>query len=226
MISLADISAKDALANPVLQIQSLSKTLCVNYIDLKGATAAETKTSIETACYEEYTGIFGILSERQHPFQSFKHAELMQEELIARLMNSIVLIVDSPQLTRRVLQPGQFDLQVPTELAFYDDGNHAFGQRRGKQLHGEKLPFTSRVTEITTGFSFKFKKGCPIQAILIPEPLFKLAQGIFADTSAKLIPVPLQELSLKRIPTILEYMHGEALPKERNCVPSGLWGIR
>lgn len=196
------------LVNPVTQIQRLDDNICVNYVNLSGATKAEVASVLEIAITEEYCGVYGISLERQWPFQRFSSPDLLEKEASERLMNCVVFVLKPPILSSITYTlPGT---KRPTELAFYQvDGElDGFSQQRGKSLVAttDAHSISNRITEVKTNHSFPREE---MLAVLVPEHMMKIASSIYKDI--KIIPVPTKLQRFTSIPEILSKFHDETI---------------
>jgi hypothetical protein len=208
LCSLKHIPMEEVLVNPVLQSRAIDGMICVNYANLKDASAEELNTIFKTLTYEEYTGIYGIAAERQSPFQQFNNANLFQAELTERLMSSLVFILSAPFMGSRTY-PKSSHLIAQTILRPYGSDD-SYSQLRGELLIKDKVAPSNRITEIKT--SFKFDYNFVFSAVLIPEHLFTIAKSLLSNWQIPFISVPSGQVTLTRIPAILQKLHGEKMP--------------
>lgn len=198
---------KSVLANPVAQVQSIDGDICVNYVNLRKADSAETRLALSLAVEEEWCGIYGICLERQWTFQRFSSIELLQAEASARLMQSIVFILNPPQkkIGNCIVSGGE----LSTDIVSYEPGKDGFAQQRARSVStGLKMAYSNRITEVKTPHNFKKNE---IKAVFVPEQLVDMAREFFTDL--KIIPVISKVVTLHAIPKILELYHNEILKK-------------
>lgn len=198
---------KSVLANPVTQVQSLDGDICVNYVNLHKADAAETRLALSLAVEEEWCGIYGICLERQWTFQRFSSIDLLQAEASARLLQSMVFILNPPpnKMGNHILSGGK----IPTAISCYEPGKEGCTQQRARSVStGSMMAYSNRITEIKTPHNFNKNE---IMAVLVPEQLVEMAKEFFPDL--KIIPVISKVLTLHAIPKILELYHNEILKK-------------
>lgn len=215
LCSLKKVSSS-ILVNPVLQIQGLEGNICLNYLNLTKSSAAEFDLALQTAVHEEYTGIYGILLERQWPFQRIESDSLLQREATERLINSLVFILKPPP--KKIGRVSIFckNGEVEASLAAYEVNNgiptDGFSQSRDKSvISGKTLPHSVRITEIKTTHVFSKSE---MQAILVPEHLVSLVEKKF--TGVTIIAVPTQDITLRSIPHILSILHDQKITKPIN----------
>lgn len=216
LCSLKKIPSNDAIPNKTFTDES-THSLCVNYLNLVGCTTEERRAAIQTAVYEEYTGILGVALERTWPLQKIDNEKIAQAELIDRLINVVVFILEPPKNHPLKAQP--FNGTSPVDLAFYEGNaddltgaSDGFSQSRGKLLSNKSLT-TKHVTEIKTLHTFNLKE---IKAILVPEPLFELVKTIFIKTRIDILAVPTEVFLLEKIPEMLFLLHNQKLNKPLN----------
>lgn len=208
----ASLRGAGSLTNKTFQTAATSASLCVNYLNLENASERERLLALQTALYEEYYGVYGILVERPFPFQRKSHDALFKEELEARLMSSIVFILSPPTIwPHSALLPGA-ERNTKTEVAYYELGltynsSDGFSQTRGRSLvSGKSLPYTNRVTEIKTEKPFH---SSDILTILTPEHLYESVREILPETCVT--SVPSRAVELNKLPEMLSICHNESL---------------
>ena len=191
------------------QSAKTDNAICVNYMNLTGASHQEQKLAIKVAVHEEYCGVYGIATERSFPFQKKTDSVLFQKELSERVMSCMVFILPPPKLSPR--NGKIFGSRQTTHIAFYQlpDGSQnddGFSQSRGGSLLAdEDLSYTNRVTEIKTSKSFSKKE---ILVILVPKELVPLAQELFPHT--QIIPVENKAITIK-LPQMLDILLNEKI---------------
>lgn len=207
-------TSSKAIPTGSLQTQNIFKNICVNYVNLNGLNQEKRRTALETVVFEEYCGIYGIILERQWPFQRFQDKAMRHTEIEERLMSSMVFVLAPPKLNplKIVLNKG---LSAP-DIAFYhlesiltgDIKNDSFSQSVGRNvLTNQNVAFqTDRVTEIKTIHSFAENE---ILAILVPEEFVDRVKQKFINTV--IIPVHTSRQTLQCIPEMLSLFQNESL---------------
>jgi hypothetical protein len=124
----------NVLSNTVTQSQNVDGDICINYVNLNGATESEANLALNIAIEEEFTGVYGICLERQWPFQRFSSPKLVHLEATERLMQSVVFIL-TPPFKLPITTDKVRNAQKPTTIAFYEPGcDEGFSQSRDRSL--------------------------------------------------------------------------------------------
>lgn len=197
----------------ITQVQETQGKICVNAINLAGTNEMTLKRILKIAVEEEFCGIRGICLERQWSFQS-KEKSQYYEEIAARLLNSLVFLLKPPTISSVLTQDITYDLDqidIPrgTTVSLYQAVDGISGNRAKARLLDSSTPaFVGHqgILEIKTSRSFSMEN---VLSVLVPEPLVNLVRMYLPNLD--IIPVPLIEKTLFRLPQMLLIMHEEML---------------
>ncbi len=216
IVPLSEIP-ENCIVNHIFGSAEVNRTVCVNHIDLRIKPSSEITQALKIALWEEYTGAFGISSERGYRFDMESDHLQTAYEIRARLVENILFVLKPPSETLIVPQgvregsPG--DIRRKGYTTIYD----TYSYTRARLLSDGSEIKSTAVTEIKTKHSFSHNQ---VLAVLVPAHLLSQARQYLRNYRDRIIEVPMmnQAVKLAKIPEILCELFGETItPNVLTC---------